>query len=431
MNNPNTNFVQEARDFFSRSGYVALTGAVPKEECDHLVKNMFKLYDEGKLIKDEQCPLSDSVYGDPEHDALLERMCEAVGNYVGKKLIPQYTYARIYRPGEELKKHKDRPECEISATICLGYTTDFPWPIYFGSETSRVDMLAGDMVIYRGCDVEHWRTPLKGRDNEWVVQLFIHYTDADGPYKHLKYDGRDKLGTQKFSVNTQNNNYNTKSKDALVEFANPIFGGIMLPRLETDFPTYLPLSPQQHKDLTFSPEECEKIIDFARLSYGSPASIGGGDQRGAVVKEIRKADVYDLPPNEKYMWVYEKIAKAVTVSNHEYFKYDLLGITHGLQLLHYKYNESDEVQGHYNWHTDAGPGPSASRKISYVAMLSDPYKYTGGDLEILNHGTPITAPRDRGSVHLFPSFMVHQVTPLKSGERYTLVIWVHGPSRFR
>lgn len=417
-----------AKEYFDKNGYVVLGGAISPAECDRLVKNMFKLHDEGKLTKDPQCPLSDSVYGDPEHDALLEKMCDSIGNHIGKKLIPQYTYARIYRPGEELKKHTDRPECEISATICLGYTTQVPWPIYMGSEASRVDMITGDMVVYKGCEVPHWRPPLKARDGEWVVQLFIHYVDANGPYKHLKYDGRDKLGTQKSTTgNLTNVAENAKE---VVQFANPIFGGIMLPRREVDFPSYACLDPKVHSELTFTEEECEKIIDHARLSYGTSASVGGDSSTGAINKEIRKADVYDLPL-DKYSWVYEKVAKAVAVLNEEYFKFDIMGITHGLQLLHYKYNPDEEIQGHYDWHTDAGPGQSATRKISYVAMLSDPYKYTGGELQIMNFGNVMPASKDRGTVHLFPSYTVHQVTPLQSGERYTLVIWVHGSGRFR
>jgi PKHD-type hydroxylase len=291
-------------------------------------------------------------------------------------------------------------------------------------------MIPGDMVVYKGCDVEHWRPKLKARDNEWVVQLFIHYTDANGPYKHLKYDGREKLGTSKDNT-SYNRNQDTEQR--LVKFANPIFGGIMLPRMSEDFPAYMELNPRVHKEITFTPEECEKIIDFARLSYGLPAGIGGGNtnEAGTINKDIRKADVYDIPMTQDNIWIYEKVAKAVAVTNEEYFKFDLLGITHGLQLLHYTYNPNEEVQGHYDWHTDAGPGPSSTRKISYVAMLSEPDKYTGGDLEVMMHGTPITASRERGTVHLFPSYTVHQVTPLQSGERYTLVIWVHGPSRFR
>jgi len=429
MTNP---VLATTKDYFDKHGYVLLSGAIPKEECDRLVKHMFTMFEQGKLIKDQQCPLSDSVYGDPEHDAILEKMCNGIGEHIGKKLIPQYTYARIYRPGEELKKHKDRPECEISATICLGLNTQFPWPIFMGSEHGRIDMIQGDLVVYKGCDVEHWRPPLKAKENEWVVQLFIHYTDADGPYKHLKYDGRSKLGTpaeekkNNFAVDQQRN-----EEKRTMTYANPIFGGIMLPRFEVDFPTYAFLDPSVHQELTFTPEECEKIIDFARLSYGNSAGIGGGGDRGLINTEIRKADVYDLPINDDYAWVYERVAKSVTILNHEYFKYDLLGITHGLQLLHYKYDPAAKEQGHYNWHVDAGPGPSATRKISYVAMLSPEDKYTGGDLQIMNHGTPETAPRKRGSVHMFPSFMVHQVTPLESGERYTLVIWVHGSGRFR
>jgi PKHD-type hydroxylase len=293
-------------------------------------------------------------------------------------------------------------------------------------------MRAGDMVVYKGCDITHWRTPFKGDESDWCVQLFIHYTDAEGPYKHLKYDGRDKLGMKKDrpkGMHPDRVEQNGEQQANQIMFGNPIFGGILLPRYVEDYPGYSYLDPKAYPDLTFTEEECEKIIDIQRKSYGSPASVGGGDQ-GRIVKEIRKADVYEVPM-DRFAWVYEKIARSVQVLNEGYFKFDLLGITHGLQLLHYKYNPEEDVQGHYDWHQDVGPGASSYRKISYVAMLSDPYKYKGGSLELMNINGGTVAPKDRGGVHMFPSYMMHRVTPLEEGERFSLVIWVHGPYRFR
>ena len=109
---------------FEKNGYVVLSDVLKNEECKLLVNHMFNLHEQGKLTKDPQCPLSDSVYGDPIFDNLLEKMAGPIGFNVGKKLLPTYTYARIYRPGEVLKRHKDRPACEISATLTLGYDAD-------------------------------------------------------------------------------------------------------------------------------------------------------------------------------------------------------------------------------------------------------------------------------------------------------------------
>ena len=91
------------------------------------------------------------------------------------------------------------------------------------------------------------------------------------------------------------------------------------------------------------------------------------------------------------------------------------------------YDKSD----HYNWHVDAGPGESATRKISFTVQLSDPNEYEECNLLVLDHSKEIQAIRDQGSLSMFPSYMPHCVTPIKSGERWALVIWVHGPNPFR
>ena len=109
--------------------------------------------------------------------------------------------------------------------------------------------------------------------------------------------------------------------------------------------------------------------------------------------------------------------------------YDLVGITHTLQLI--RYSASEEIPGHYDWHVDAGNGESATRKISLTVQLTDPYKYKGCDLEVFDHGGQIIASREQGAVSLFPSYMPHRVTPIEQGERYALVIWIHGARRFR
>ena len=97
------------------------------------------------------------------------------------KLYPSYTYARIYKKGDELKRHKDRFSCEISTTLNLGGND---WPIYLepsGKENKKgkkVNLKPGDMLIYKGCEVEHWREKFKGNE---CVQVFMHYNDLKTP----------------------------------------------------------------------------------------------------------------------------------------------------------------------------------------------------------------------------------------------------------
>ena len=131
----------------------------------------------------------------------------------GLKLVPTYAYTRLYRTGNILNRHKDRPSCEISTTLCLGGD---PWPIFIdptgannilsGRETTTVVkpgapkgisylLKPGDMIIYSGCELEHWREPFRG---ELCGQVFLHYNHANGPFaKTNLFDKRPMLGIPK------------------------------------------------------------------------------------------------------------------------------------------------------------------------------------------------------------------------------------------
>jgi len=124
----------------------------------------------------------------------------------GLDLIPTYSYHRLYTQGTELKRHKDRPSCEISTTLCLGYDNsnvdatkypDWDWPMFVGPKSGEkgtdgmpIHMKPGDMLIYRGDIVEHWREPLWGLNH---AQVFLHYNEKSGQY-NIAYDGRPVLG---------------------------------------------------------------------------------------------------------------------------------------------------------------------------------------------------------------------------------------------
>lgn len=137
---------------------------------------------------DRQCPRSHSVYYDPTFDSVLEQLVPFMEQHTGLRLWPTYCYARVYRPGEVLERHTDRPSCQISATITLGYEGDI-WPIFMEGERFVLDV--GHGAIYRGCEVEHWRDEYV--EGEWQTQAFFHYVDAEGPYKDWRYDRRSKL----------------------------------------------------------------------------------------------------------------------------------------------------------------------------------------------------------------------------------------------
>ena len=149
---------------------------------------------------DSQIPNTYSVYGDVVMDTLLEGLRSKMEKETERKLIETYSYARIYKTGDILHRHKDRFACEVSTTLHLG--GDMVWPIYLdptgktGGRGLKIELDPGDMLIYSGCKVEHWRDPFPGKD---CAQVFLHYNDAKGKNALAnKYDGRPLLGLEPF-----------------------------------------------------------------------------------------------------------------------------------------------------------------------------------------------------------------------------------------
>ena len=149
--------------------------------------------------KDEQVPNTYSVYGDTFMETLMMKVLPVMEKYTELKLLPTYTYIRAYKKGDKLRRHKDRPSCQISTTLHLGGNE---WPIYIdptGGDNvptgNRVDLKIGDMLVYSGCELEHWREPFEGNV---CVQTFLHYNDADGRFgKENIFDKRPMLGIPK------------------------------------------------------------------------------------------------------------------------------------------------------------------------------------------------------------------------------------------
>ena len=153
---------------------------------------------------DVQASNAFSKYGDLIFDTLLELKTDQMSQFCGVDLIPTYSYHRLYIYGNDLKRHKDRPSCEISATLCLGYDisnvdknkfSDYNWPMYVKSnnEEKPINLEPGDIIIYRGCDVEHWREPFIGNNH---AQVFLHYNEKNNNNEN-KFDGRPVLGIHK------------------------------------------------------------------------------------------------------------------------------------------------------------------------------------------------------------------------------------------
>ena len=144
---------------------------------------------------------SHSQYADGLMESLLLEMLPRMEETTGLKLYPTYSYYRVYRPGAILEKHKDRPSCEISTTITFNFDyqgSDYKYPIFV--EGAECNMKPGDLVVYRGCEVEHWREEFKAPEGSYHVQVFLHYVDANGPYAEFKFDRRPFIGYNKEGI---------------------------------------------------------------------------------------------------------------------------------------------------------------------------------------------------------------------------------------
>lgn len=167
----------------------------------------------------------------------------------------------------------------------------------------------------------------------------------------------------------------------------------------------------------------EKIGDTLNIEGGKTINKNNQIESDSA---IRKCKVGWMPNNSETEFVYSKLANFVTYANSKYFDFDLFGFVEDFQYTVYDGNES-----HYGWHLDLPRnGDIPNRKLSLVLQLSDPINYEGGNLELFTSSTPTILEKKRGIVHLFPSYLLHRVTPVTKGIRKTLVVWVNG-ERFK
>ena len=131
------------------------------------------------------------IDGDMLAETLLLSIKKNIEDRIGLELIPTYGFFRLYKKGNDLELHKDRNSCEISLSLCIGYEEGEQWPLYINE--TPIYQEPGDMVIYRGCEVEHYREPYEGKQQ---AQVFLHYVDKNGPYggEEFIYDGRPFVG---------------------------------------------------------------------------------------------------------------------------------------------------------------------------------------------------------------------------------------------
>ena len=193
---------------FKKDRYTVLRNAIPIDVAN-FVSDYFRLkrrvaktlFDTTYIPKnnpdwgcwgDSQAPNAYSHYGDMAMETILFILKEKMEKETDLKLNETYSYARIYGKGDILEKHKDRFSCEVSTTLNLGGDM---WPIYLKDTKGKeieVKLKPTDMLIYSGCELEHWRNQFEGDE---CIQVFLHYNDISGRNaEENRYDNRLHLG---------------------------------------------------------------------------------------------------------------------------------------------------------------------------------------------------------------------------------------------
>ncbi len=176
-----------------------------------------------------------------------------------------------------------------------------------------------------------------------------------------------------------------------------------------------------HIPMAFSEADCNRVVAFADAAEASDARLVGQQRDHG----LRRADLVWIDDLEGAGWVMDRIVKIVAEANRSTYDFAIDGFEESAQVARY----GAERQGHFDWHADIGDGRlAARRKLTMVVQLSDPADYDGGSLEVMPSSQILEAPRARGTATVFPSYLLHRVTPVTRGARHSLTIWAHGPA---
>ena len=165
----------------------------------------------------------------------------------------------------------------------------------------------------------------------------------------------------------------------------------------------------------FSSKDVSRINNLTKKGSLQEASVLSG-----AGKNTRDSSIKWLTPDDKHSWIYDTLIHYIQEAN-SIWKFDLYNVIDDIQYTEYKGGGN-----HYDWHVDIGPGSISHRKVSVIVQLSDPSEYKGGELQINTGGQIKTIPQVKGSVVIFPSYLLHRVTPVTTGLRKSLVLWAGG-----
>jgi Rps23 Pro-64 3,4-dihydroxylase Tpa1-like proline 4-hydroxylase len=387
-------------DLIKQNNYIYIPNFISPERANELAKNFINFCKQQKLSGDSQAENSHSAYN---YIDFLELLCEKtpeIGRFLGETVLPTYSYARVYKEGSVLERHRDREECEISLTLHLSGDAD--WPIYIqkpsGEEVS-LDLNTGDAMMYLGCQADHWRDKFKGKE---YVQVFLHYVRSRGPNNSAFFDKKNKSPILIDNPIKESNEISTKSK---LSYKKNIDDYIQV------FEDVVPI------DL------CDRFLNEYANSNEWDVTYVGSLNGGVVDRKIRNCDwistslpsiisknqdVRQLLDTQIFNCANDAIRRYNTV-----FPEAMIEQDSGYDLL--RYNEGQ----FYIQHTDSFK--THPRAVSCSFMMNDDYE--GGEFAFFNREKLYKV--KKGSVIMFPSnFMYpHEIMPVTKGVRYSIITW--------
>jgi hypothetical protein len=474
-----------ARSFGSRK-YLAVPGFLPEPELSLAYEHALLLAVAGRIQPgDDWLPETPSSYGDPLMERLLETLRPSVEAATGLKLLPSYSYFRVYKSRDPLRPHKDRPACEISVSVLLGARGGVPWPLELETPHGQMRVLQrpGDGLIYRGSELTHWRDPFEG---EHHAQLFLHYVNETGPHAGLRFDRRAGLSSDALHENPSGmrglDAFDTalfrrvagiscltadrvrslpparEFQFALNRSADAIFqlcdGTRTIAEISRAIARRMGLKPElflgdvrsvvlrmhqlglvdvavgaagrapyvQIEDL-FARHEVSQLLSYVAARKGDfTPSLAGGRYN---VSARRSNVLYDFPPFSRLIvdLVRETVSRVLPLLGVRPFA---VGAVEAQLTAHH---DGD----YFTPHTDSGTADTASRKITYVYYFHrQPRRYRGGDLDLFPDSPHHCRIEPKcNSIVFFPSDYLHRVSPVvcKSRHfvdgRFTVNGWIH------
>lgn len=402
---------------FDQDRYMVVPNLISNEVAQVACRYARMKAQTGELLADDmQVPNTPAAYGDTLMETLLAVCLPALEAATGLQLEPTYSYYRVYKTGDVLQAHVDRPSCEVSATVCLGLDpgevvdADYAWPIYVdnsidysvhpdealvlrGGEGKAIVLRPGDALVYRGAEVKHWREAFQGLHQ---VQVFLHYVMRNGQFADEKFDRRPMLGAPFSSrrATSKEESSQTSYPPGLVVVENYLDGAM------------------RTKLLNYVEQSASHRVTVGMSSNGQALSFK--EDEGFMAERIELGGIKDdIVPlfNDLYRNV---IKREMGIDVHWYeFPHVLRYAAGG------KYEPHSDSE---NYDADSRTWKKGvDRDVSVIMYLNE--NFEGGALHFPDHDLRIQP--KAGMLVCFPSDhrFIHAAEPTRSGTRYALVTW--------